>query len=223
MQLPSPRQRAFFEQAAESYHQQLAGDTAAQAYLTSRGIGPDAASSFRLGVVREPLVGHESYTGRLSIPYITPAGVVNFTFRCIQQHKCSETVIGMARDDKPIHCPKYLNTSLETTLYNVLDLGTKSQTIHICEGELDALTLSMAGLPAVGAPGVKSWKPWHTLCLADFAEVFVWADSDQAGRQFAKFIEKELRARRVALPKGEDVNSVYVNAGADGLRGLLAR
>lgn len=218
MEMPSARQRAFFEQAATSYHQQLASDTTGQAYLTGRAISPGAASTFRLGVVRQPLVGHERYAGRLCIPYITPAGVVNFTFRCLiaQCERCK------ASADDGGH-PKYMNTQLETSLYNVLDLATPSQTIHICEGELDALTLSAAGLPAVGAPGVKSWKPWYSICLADFAEVFVWADADVAGRKFASFIEKELKARRVALPPGEDVNSVFVRSGAEGLHRLIER
>jgi DNA primase len=88
---------------------------------------------------------------------------------------------------------------------------------------LDALTLSMAGLPAVGAPGVNAWKEWHTICLADFAEVFVWADADTAGKKFARFMEKTLRARPVALPIGEDVNGWYVKHGAEGLRHLIDR
>jgi len=116
-----------------------------------------------------------------------------------------------------------MNTMLETTLYNVLDLATTSQTVHVCEGQLDALTLSAAGFPAIGVPGVKGWKPWYGICLADFAEVFVWADADTAGRKFASFIEKELKARRVALPQGEDVNGYYCKVGADGLRRLIER
>lgn len=218
MQLPSTRQRAFFEQAASSYQQQLSADTGAQEYLTSRGISPGAASTFRLGVVRQPLVGHERFAGRLAIPYLTPAGVVDFTFRCttMQCERCK------AKPDEGGHA-KYVNTMLDTTLYNVLDLATPSQTIHVCEGQLDALTLSSAGFPAIGVPGVKGWKPWYSICLADFAEVFVWADADVAGRKFASFIEKELKARRVALPQGEDVNSVYVQHGAGGLRSFIER
>jgi DNA primase len=214
VKLLSPKQKAFFEQAATSYQQQLHGDTVAQTYLASRGIGPEAASTFRLGVVRQPLVGHESYGGRLCIPYITPGGVVNFSFRCLTQGcmRCKDSENGH---------PKYMATSLDRTLYNVLALDTESQAIHVCEGELDALTLTLAGLPAVGVPGVSNWKPWYNICFADFAEVYVWADADEAGRKFGKFVEKELRARRVALPQGEDVNGWYRRVGAEGLRGLL--
>lgn len=201
-----------------SYQQQLAADTRAQEYLTSRAITPGVAGTFRLGVVREPLVGHESYTGRLSIPYLTPAGVVNFVFRCLTP-QCEGCKL---KPDDGGH-PKYVATTLDRTLYNVNDLATKGQVIHITEGEMDALTLSTAGFPAVAVPGVKNWKPWYGICFADFAEIYVWGDGDKAGRDFAKFIEKELKARRVAVPPGEDVNSVYVRAGVEGLRALVVR
>lgn len=217
MELPGSRQRTFFEQAATSYQQQLAVDTAAQEYLTSRGIGPEAASSFRLGSVREPLVGHEQYRDRLAIPYLTPAGPVTFVFRCTLRD-CEGCRAGK---DEGGHS-KYLALPGDRSLYNVADLATESQVIHVAEGELDALTLSMAGLPAVGVGGSEGWKPWYSICLADFAEVYVWGDGDAAGMKFARFIEKELKARRVAMPPGEDCNGIYVRAGAEGLRRLAA-
>jgi DNA primase len=214
VRLPTPRQRAFFEQAVTTYAQDLASDTSAQGYLRSRGIGPEAASSFRLGVVRRPLVGHEQYSGRLCIPYLTPAGVVNFTFRCITLN------CGGCDDPEQGH-PKYLAALPERSLYNVKDLGTESQSINVTEGELDALILSINGYPAVGTPGVDSWKPWFTLCLADFAEVFVWGDGDKAGRKFNRFMEREINARPVAVPKQEDANGIYLRGGRAALAACL--
>lgn len=218
MELPSPKQKSFFEQAATSYHEQLASDTNAQAYLSSRAIDRNAASTFRLGVVRQALVGHERYTGRLAIPFLTPAGVVNFVFRCLIPN-CEGC---KAKPEDGGH-GKYLAAIGDRTLYNVGDLSTDSQTIHITEGELDALTLSMAGFPAVGVGGIDGWKDFYPICFADFAEVFVWGDGDRAGRKFARRMEKELKARPVAVPNGEDVNSVYVRAGTAGLRALVER
>lgn len=217
MKLPSPKQREFYEQAATAYSKQLADDTAAQAYLMTRRISPADAATFRLGVVREPLVGHEDYRGRLSIPYVTPAGVVNFTFRCIviECDRCG-------KESKEGGHPKYWATSLDRNLYNVLALETESQTIHVTEGELDALTLTIAGLPAVGVPGADNWQKHWAICLSDFAEVYVWGDADAAGYKFATKLEKLLRARRVALPRGKDVNRVYVDGGASALRALVA-
>lgn len=218
MQLPSPRQMSFFEQAATSYQQQLASDTPAQTYLGSRGISAAVASTFRLGVVREPLVGHERYRGRLAIPFVTPSGVVNFVFRCVYTDcpRCK------AKPEEGGH-PKYLAAIDDRTMYNVFDLATDSQEIHVTEGELDALTLSQAGFPAVGIGGVDGWKPWYSICLADFADVYVWGDGDKAGRKFSKFLEKEIKARPVAVPEGEDVNGIWTRRGIAGLNACLQR
>lgn len=211
MQTLTSEQREFFETAATTYQSDLAADTSAQAYLTSRGFGPEAANMSRLGVVRRPLVGHEQYRGRLVVPYVTPSGVVNMRFRCLKTHKCA--------DEK---CPKYLSSEgMEANLYNVLDLKKDSSIICVAEGELDALTLSMAGLPAVGVPGVESWKSHWARCLEDFQTVYVLADGDKAGRKFASFMARETKARPIRMPDGHDVNSLYVQGGADALRGLI--
>jgi len=36
---------------------------------------------FHLGVVVDPLPGHEQFLGRVAIPYVTPSGVVDIRFR----------------------------------------------------------------------------------------------------------------------------------------------
>lgn len=211
MQTPSNEQRAFFESAVSTYQQDLAGDTSAQTYLMGRGFGPEAAATFRLGVVRRPLVGHESFAGRLAIPYLTPVGVVNIRFRCLQAHVC-----------KDAGCPKYLSMDgMESNLYNVLDLKKPSPFICVTEGELDAATLSMAGLPAVGVPGVENWREHFGRCLEDADVIYSFADGDKAGRRFAKFLAKEVKSRAVRLPDGKDVNQIYCEGGADALRRLL--
>lgn len=217
MQLPSPRQRKSFEKAASRYETQLASDTAAQEFLISRGISASAAVSFRLGVVRDPILGHRSYQGRLAIPFITPAGVVNFVFRCI--------TIGCAAcklSPKDGGHPKYLAFLPERTMYNVQDLATPGQEIHVTEGEVDALILSMCGFPAVGVGGVKAWKPYFTICLRDFETVYAWGDGDKDGRAFNQFLKTEIGAIPVPVPNQEDVNSVYLASGVPGLSRLLA-
>jgi DNA primase len=210
VQTLSVSQRKFFEQAVSQYQSDLAGDTSAQEYLTGRGIGPEAAARFRLGVATSPLAGHEPYRGRLAIPYLTPAGVVNIRFRCAQAHACE----GHA---------KYLSLpDAASNLYNVLDLKADSPFICVAEGELDALTLSMCGLPAVGVPGVKTWAKHFSRCLEDFDTIFAFGDGDDAGGKFSSFLAKEARARPVAMPKGMDVNKLYMEGGgADALRKLI--
>lgn len=212
MQLPSDEQRKFFEQAASQYQSDLRSDTAAQAYLMGRGIGPEVAATFRLGVLRNPLVGHEQYRGRLAIPYLTPSGVVTFSFRCIRQHE----------GDCDGH-PKYkAPEGMDRTLYNVLDFKKDAEAIYLCEGELDTLTLSSCGFPAVGIPGVSNWKKWFTTCFEDYPQIFVLADGDDPGYKLGAFLSREVKSRTIRMPRGEDVNSIYVKGGADAVQRWLA-
>lgn len=182
---------------AESIH--LAED-----YLASRGITREAARLARLGVVEEPETGHEQYTGRLSIPYITKTGVVDLRFRSLN----------------PAVEPKYMGmVGAETKMYNVLDIERAGDWIGVCEGEIDTLTLStLVGIPCIGVPGSNSWKKHYTRLLADFERVFIFADGDEPGREFARGLSKELPATVVAMEDGEDVNSSFVKYGADYIR-----
>jgi len=182
---------------AESIH--LAGD-----YLASRGITREVALGARLGVVSAPEAGHEQYKGRLSIPYITKTGVVDLRFRSLD----------------PAVEPKYMGmTGAETKMYNVLDIERAGDWIGVCEGELDTLTLSsLVGIPCIGVPGANSWKKHYTRLLADFERVFVFADGDQPGKEFASSLAKELPVTTISMDDGEDVNSSFVKYGAGYIR-----
>jgi DNA primase len=209
VQTLSAEQRRYFEQAVTTYQSDLAGDTSAQAYLRTRGLGPDAAAMYRLGVVRRPLAGHEAYRGRLAIPYLTPAGVVNLRFRCAEQHECEGH-------------PKYLSTEGGgSNLFNVLDLKKDSPFICIAEGEIDTMSLSLAGLPAVGVPGVDTWQKHFSRCLEDFEVIYAFGDGDKAGSKFSNFLARETRARPIRMPNGKDCNDIFREQGAAGLRALI--
>lgn len=224
MQSPSEELRRFFESATTQYQLDLANEPApgATEYLRARGLGPEAVTRFRLGVVRRPLTGHEGYAGRLAIPYLTPAGVVNIRFRCLEQHDCGETVLWVDKNGKPHTCTKYLSIDAAgTNLYNVPDLKKDSPFVVVAEGEIDAMSWSLAGIPAVGIPGVDAWQKYFSRCLEDFEVVYSAADSDTAGRKLSSLLAKEVKARPLRIPKGEDSNSIYVREGADGLRRLI--
>lgn len=224
MELPSSEQRLFYERAATQYQNDLAGDTNAQAYLQSRGIGPEAAATFRLGVLRNPLAGHEQYRGRLALPYLTPQGVITFSFRCLAGHDCKETVLGVDPETgKERYCKKYTAPEgVDRMLYNVLAFKLDSETIYVCEGEIDAITLSICGFPAVAVPGVKNWKPFFDRPFNDYVHVYCVADGDKAGRELAKLLVNEIKAHPIRPPRGEDVNSLYVKGGIDGVRQWLS-
>jgi len=184
--------------AAATYAESI---SLAEDYLASRGIPLEVARLASLGVVAEPEVGHEQYVGRLSIPYITKTGVVDLRFRSLN----------------PAVEPKYMGmTGAETRMYNVTDVERASDYIGICEGEIDTLTMArVIGIPCVGVPGANSWKKHYTRLLADFERVFVFADGDQPGTEFARSLARELPVTIVQSPDGHDVNSLFLQEGSD--------
>jgi DNA primase len=208
----STEERLALEAATAAYQTDLESDAQAQQYLAKRGISPEAARHFRLGVVRRPAQGHEALTGRLSLPYVTPAGVVNANYRCIADHDC-KAVDGHRKYLKP--------EGLPINLFNVRDLKAPGDAICICEGEIDTITLSACGIPAVGISGVNAWEDHFRLCFQDFTRVHAFGDADDAGKSLNKKLIEAVRAIPVRLPKGEDVNSLYLKEGPDGLRRLL--
>jgi DNA primase len=190
-------QKELLEKATHRY----AGNISlAQDYLASRGIPLEVARLAQFGVVVEPEAGHEAMLGRLSIPYITKTGVVDLRFRALN----------------PAVEPKYMGlTGAETRMYNVLDVERAGDYIGVCEGEIDTLTLSsVIGISCVGVPGANSWKKHYTRLLADFERVFVFADGDQPGTEFARSLARELPVTIIQLPDGYDVNSMYVQEGS---------
>jgi DNA primase len=190
--------RESLTRAARYYHSAL---HEAEDYLAERGITLEQATKARLGVVLEPLTGHEAYINRLAIPYLTRSGVVDLRFRSMDLSE-----------------PKYMGMAGATThLYNVGAFFRATSYISICEGEIDTITLdTVCGIPAVGVPGVNNWKKHYSRLLADFDKVFLFADGDNAGMEFGKSLSRELgNLVVVQMPEGEDVNSMYRTHGAE--------
>jgi DNA primase len=191
-------QKESLTRAAKYYHSAL---HEAEEYLAERGITLEQAQKARLGVVLEPLTGHEAYVNRLSIPYLTKSGVVDLRFRSLDTTE-----------------PKYMGLAgASTHLYNVPAFFRASQYICICEGEIDTITLDIVcDIPAVGVPGVNNWKKHYSRLLQDFDKVFLFADGDNAGSEFGKSLSRELgNLIVVQMPEGEDVNSMYRTHGAE--------
>jgi len=197
----SASQKELLGRAAVNYAESI---YLAEDYLRSRGIPLEVARLAQLGVVARPEIGHEAFQGRLSIPYITKTGAVDLRFRSLN----------------PAVEPKYMGmTGADTKMYNVLDIDKANNYIGVCEGELDTITLSACvGIPCVGVPGANSWKKHYTRLLADFERIFVFADGDQPGTEFARSLARELPVTIVQLPEGEDVNSAYVKFGVGYIR-----
>jgi len=199
-------------EAAQRYAQAIT--PLALGVLDERGISEEVAARFQLGTITEPINGHETYEGWLSIPYITASGsCVGFKFRRLDDAK-----------------PKYGSpTGQKSHLYNVCDITLDSPYVVVCEGELDAvITSGVLGIPAVGVPGVAAWKSHFPKLFAGYESVYVVGDNDvkedgsNPGAEFAKRVANEvMNSVIVTLPAGMDINDYYLANGADATRALL--
>lgn len=133
---------------------------------------------------------------------------MDLTFRCVADHHC-----------KSEGHPKYLRTAgTPHRMYNVSALFANSSVIALTEGELDAITVAMCGVPAVGVPGANGWRRHYRRLLEDFATVLVLCDGDEPGRKFGVGVARELdNAKLVTLPDGQDANSLYLAKGRDAI------
>lgn len=183
-----------------------------QQYLASRGIDTATANTFRLGYVDEPAAGHARFAGRLAIPYIGADGrILHIKFRCLEEHNCKEN--GHSKYDQPPGPAR---------LFNIPAIHRPGHTLHITEGELDAVILNKIGLAAIGGPGATSWKYHFTRCVAGFSKVWVWGDGDEAGSEFVQTICKAVRqAEGVNVPKGMDATEIFKRGGAEALLALI--
>ncbi len=200
----SSLQRQFLLQATQRYASKI---ELAKDYLSSRHLSVEEASTFHLGVVEDPLPGHEAYKGRLAIPYITPSGVVDIRFR------------SMNNED-----PKYMGlVGAKTTMFNTQACFVADKYICVTEGEFDCIMMSVKTMhPTIGIPGANNWKSHYAKILDDFDVVIVLADGDPAGLEFGKKISRELgNVNIISMPDGEDVNSMMIKMGSEWLDGRI--
>ena len=194
----SNSQRKFLLQATQRYATTIGEATE---YLSSRHLSVEEAGTFHLGVVVDPLPGHEPYKGRLAIPYITPSGVVDIRFRSLHGED-----------------PKYMGlVGAETTMFNTQALFAAEKYICVTEGEFDCIMMSVkTEHPTVGIPGANNWKKHYAKILDDFDTVIVLADGDAPGLEFGKKIARELgNVNIISMPDGEDVNSMMISKGSE--------
>lgn len=205
--VPSKSTKNVLREAATLYHSQLPGSAGEEYLLSERRATREALDYFQLGFVESPMKGDEEYVGRISIPYLTPGGTVSIRYRA-----CGSNQNG----------PKYLSRAGDSGRpYNVLALRNDLPRVYITEGEIDAVTCWMAGLPAVAIPGTQGWRSAYSR-LFRWRQVTVLADGDDPGRKFAQEIRNHLENCTIlGMPDGEDVNSVVVLKGVDGLREMV--
>jgi DNA-binding transcriptional ArsR family regulator len=112
-------------------------------------------------------------------------------------------------------------------LYGLWRLGewAGSDTLYLCEGETDTLTLWHAGLPALGIPGATAWREAWWREVEAFPRIVAIPDADQAGSQLVEKLQAtcplELTERVyvLQLPDGiKDANELWQREGANAER-----
>lgn len=211
--MPSPQQRHSLQAQVETYHANLTGPDGgeARAYLADRGLYQAAADRFRLGHTGEN--GDPKTANRLVIPYLTPAGPWHLKYRCLAEHDCKEAK----------HAKYIYDDGAEQHLYNASTLLT-AERVAVVEGELDAVAVEMAGVPAVAYPGADTWKKnkhWRW-AFDSCVEIVVIGDGDVpregkqvgVGEEAARSVADSLRSalpdvdvRVHVMPVGHDSNS----------------
>lgn len=206
----SASQREALEEAVSSYQAAVTADAAR--YLLARGIGRQEAATFRLGVVADPFPGHERFRGMLALPYLSKDGYpLTVRFRCLQKHEHRDFAHG-----------KYNSmTGDPVRVFNVGAVHRAGDTIHITEGELDAVILEKVGFNAIAIPGAHLWRGHHRRMLAGFNRAYVWGDPDDAGAELVNKITRSLRQAKGVRLKAGDVTETYLLGGAEALHSLI--
>jgi DNA primase len=208
----SNMQTKSLQEAAEHYSQAISEE--ALAYLNGRGISELVAAKYQLGTITDPIEGHQGYEGWISIPYFTALDAcIGFKFRRLDDGK-----------------PKYgMPIGQKTHLYNVNAITFDSRRVVICEGEFDAIVMSEVGVPAVGVPGVASWKTFYPKLFTGYDVVYVIGDNDERedkdtnpGAEFSRRVASEvLNSKIVQLPPGMDITDYYLAEGRESLLNLV--
>lgn len=218
-------------EAARTYHQSYEGSPA-EAYVAARGLG-ELAGTLGLGYVDSAIPGHEWYAGHLAIPYLRPAGgadgVATVRYRCIAD-ECVKGTDGQylfLTGEKERHDHKggkYLSAPGDSPrLYNTSALIEPSPVMVVVEGEFDALSWEIAGLPAVGVPGTGTWRDYWTPAFLGYETVYLIAE-DGPGVTFMKDLATSLpNSRVIEMTDERDSNSVLLALGPHELRKRIGK
>lgn len=199
---PLPANRAkHLKEAVLTFNRSL-GDEA-RSYLEGRGIAGAVAAHGLGQVPPDSDLEWAPYRGMLTLPFFAAGGdVVNIRFRRIGPGE-----------------PKYLQLAGVTPgPYNLKVLAEDHRTVVVAEGEIEVLTLAELGIPAVGMPGVHTWKSFYRHLFDGIDNVIIWGDPDEAGRKFNAELQKSLPAAGVAYME-KDINDTYTQ---DGIGPILA-
>lgn len=197
-------------------------------YLISRGIDPDAALRMGIGFLR-PEAYQDLFKALIKLygrSALRRSGLTHFfllakeglSFLLFPYRAGNLTHLIKARclltkeEAGRRNIRRFVATEPAETLYNQDAIQSASQ-LYLCEGEIDTLTMIQRGYPAIGIPGVSSFRmDWFkllagkhvVLCLDNDA---VW---ERASHWFTtEFLRHGISHSRFALPAGMDINQYF--------------
>jgi DNA primase len=231
-------------------HQSSSG-IRATAYLEKRGISREILDHFHLGYAPEGWDNLTNFFSKQNMPLdlVEKAGLIvsrknkngyydRFRDRIIFPIlDVSMQVLGFGGRVIDDSLPKYLN-SPETSLYNkrrslygihrAKNRCRELDTVYIVEGYLDLLSLHQYGMENSVATLGTALTSEQILLLKGFAtRMILLYDSDEAGvkaalRSIGIFMQEEIDARIIALPKGYDPDSYIFEYGHEALINVAA-
>lgn len=177
--------------------------------MESRGFTHDSINTFGLGYVAQPVAGDEYMRGRIAFPYWDLRGVTTIRFRTAAAES---------------EGPKFMDRpGAKSLMYNITTVDKGGDVIYLVEGEPDCIIAAQMGLPAVALSGVQKWKNNYRNLLSGFSNVRVICDNDDSGvglelGQAVKAAMSDTYVQILPAPEGHDLNSAYLEFGAEALR-----
>jgi 5S rRNA maturation endonuclease (ribonuclease M5) len=134
----------------------------------------------------------------LYVPFYAPDGV-SIIAEKVRHHATSST--------------RYHYLSGGDYPYGMQHLFTEDKSVvYITEGETDCLTLTQAGLTAIGIPSANAWKDEFTEHIKEFDKIVLTMDNDEAGEKLLTDLSKSIADRLyvIKMPSYEkDVNDYF--------------
>jgi len=165
-----------------------------RAWLHSRGLSDETIAAFKLAGTQND--------DAVIFPFLRDGELVNTKHRSLAEKK-----MWQAKDAEPC-------------LFGWHLIDPRSRSVCITEGEIDAMTLHQAGIPALSCnqgAGNHQWIDSDFERLNRFSEIVLCYDDDEAGRKGAREVANRLgleRCRLARFPGYKDANE-YLLAGAD--------
>lgn len=188
--LPTPPSKTYRKPAKPACSTPKAG---ALEWLQSRGLTPETIAAFKIG---EQVQSGKTYA---VFPYLRDGELINAKTRNVAEKKDMRQEAGA-----------------QPCLFGWHLIDPKVRTVAICEGEIDAMTLHQAGIPALSVnqgAGNHQWIETDWDRLERFSEILICFDDDEAGRKGASEVANRLaieRCKLVTFQGHKDANEALI-------------